>query len=307
MTGQAVGRRYGHGGPVIIRPVHADELDAVARLIAAQQSRPERHIAYESMEPEAILVELRELEPAGLDTLLVAVDGEEVVGALALEWDTEPPRVWWHGPFVAGDDWAATADALLVHGRRHLPDTVTQEELAPDDRHAELAAWAPAHGFSPEEASAVLSRDLGELPDEPDVEHVDLRTFAEEDRAAVAAIHDELFPGTHLPGDRLDHGRDRVVVVAHHGDEVVGYAAAELQAEGDGYLGYLGVKHAVRGGGLGRLLVARTCRALAAAHRCPRIHLTVRESNAPARRLYARLGFAEERLIRPWRRGFSPG
>lgn len=288
-----------------VRPVRDDELDAVTTLIAAQQARPERHISYESMEPEAILVELRELEPAGLDTLLVATEDDEVAGALALEWDTEPPRVWWHGPFVAGDDWAATADALLTRGRELLPDSVTQEELAPDDRHAELAAWAPGHGFTSEEASAVLSRDLGELPDEPDVPQVDLRTFAEEDRAVVAAIHDELFPGTHLPGNRLDHGSDRVVVVARRGDEVVGYATAERQAEGDGYLDYLGVKPAVRGGGLGRLLVARTCRVLPAEQGCPRIHLTVRESNAPARRLYEWLAFTEERLIRPWRRGFS--
>jgi ribosomal protein S18 acetylase RimI-like enzyme len=37
---------------------------------------------------------------------------------------------------------------------------------------------------------------------------------------------------------------------------------------------------------------------------CEVVNLTVRATNLGARRLYERLGFTEERLVRPYRRGF---
>lgn len=279
----------------------------MAALVAAQQADPARHVAYESMAAAAIASELAELEPAGLDGLLVAVDGEEVVGALGAEWDERPPRVWWHGPYAAVDDeaWPAVAAALLDAGRTLLPASVEEEELAPDDRHALLARLAARRGFTGGEASAVLSAALP-VASPPPVEGVVLRPFAEDDRAAVAALHDPLFPDTHLPGDRLDQGRDRVVVVAEARDGIAGYAALERQTDGAGYLDFLGVDPAWRGRGLGRALVAGACARLVEVHGCRDLHLTVRESNAVARALYAALGFTEERLIRPWRRGFRP-
>lgn len=288
-----------------IRPVGEHELPEVVALIAAQQARPERHIAYESCEPDAILAELAELEPEGLAAVLVAVGGDGLLGAIAAEWDDRPPRVWWHGPFVAGSEWASVATALLEHGRTLLPSGVTQEELAPDDRHEELAGWARGQGFQPEEASVLLGRDLAEVPPVTGLPGVELEPLDDQNRAAVAALHDALFPGTHLAGDQLDHGTDRVVVVARRDGEVVGYAAAERQAGGEGDLDFLGVAETARGRGIGGLLVARVSGMLAAELGCEHIHLTVREGNAAARRLYARAGFNEDRLVRPWRRGFS--
>lgn len=296
-----------------IRPITDEEVDGVARWVAAQQADPTRHVASESMDPAAVATDLRQLEPRGLDDVLVAVDGDAIVGLLGLEHDTDPPRVWWRGPFVSdGADVDAVADALLAAGRRQLPEHVTQEELGPDDRHAWLPAVAERHGFVPEEASAVLVRDLvGELED--------LRHVAE-DRAGeldvvpataamapvVARLHDAIFPGTHASGARIASSRDdATVLVARSGAELVGYVAIERQEDHSGYIDYLGVSPGARRSGIGRILVAAACVHLADAYDCPNVNLTVRESNRGARRLYESLGFVEERLIRPWRRGFS--
>lgn len=288
------------------------ELDEVATWIATQQADPTRHIAYESMEADAVASDLRQLEPHGLDDVLVATEGDDVVGLLGLEHDTEPPRVWWRGPFVAdGVDVDAVAEALLAAGRARLPAHVTQEEFAPDDRHAWLPAFAARHGFVAEEASAVLVRDLpGEAgvprpqavpPDDLQVAGVDATTAP-----AVGALHDAIFPGTHASGSRIAApGEGHAVFVAVRAGEVVGYVAVERQEDGSGYVDYLGVVDRERGRGIGRTLVAAGCVWLHDEAGCPSAHLTVRESNRGARRLYESLGFDEERLIRPWRRGFS--
>jgi ribosomal protein S18 acetylase RimI-like enzyme len=282
------------------------ELEAVAALVAAQQRDPARHIGYLASTEHSVAEQLTHLEPAGLAGVAVAVEDRDVLGMLAAEWDTDPPRVWWHGPVVApGRDWQAIAAALDTAARRLLPTTVLEEEYAPDARHAELAAFAAAHGFVEEEGSVVLRRPLPGEPVHPLASEVTLRPFAEPDRGAVAALHETCFPGTHTPGARLDEGRDRLVWVAASDGQLVGYVAAERQEDGDGYLDYLAVVPAHRGRGLGRVLVTTACDLLHTELGCQEAHLTVRASNAAARAVYAGCGFTEDRVLVPWRRGFS--
>jgi ribosomal protein S18 acetylase RimI-like enzyme len=291
-----------------VRTASPADLAAIATLVAEQQRDPTRHVGYLASTEDAIAVQLTELEPLGLDGTVIALDEGQVVGVLAAEWDDDPPRVWWHGPVVAsGADWQAVADALDDAGRRLLPASVTEEEHAPDARHEQLAAFAARHGAVAGEGSVVLGRRLdGTSDDAPRAtpEGIVLRPFEERDRAAVAALHDALFPATHTPGHRLDEGADRLVWVAEHAGELVGYVAAEPQEDGDGYVDFLGVAETVRGRGLGTALVGTVCVQLRA-HGCPSVHLTVRTSNVAARRVYARCGFTEERELVPWRRGFT--
>lgn len=295
-----------------IRRIREDEVDAVARWLATQQADPTTHIASESTEPAGIATDLRQLEPRGLDDVLVADDAGEVVGLLAGEHDTDPPRVWWRGPFVAaGADVDAVADALLTAGRAQLPGHVTQEELGPDARHAWMPTFAGHHGFVPEEASAVLVRTLGGdagVPRDAAAPPLGVEVVAvtSTTAAAVVALHDALFPGTHSAGSRVAAaGEGHAVLVATRAGEVVGYVAVERQEDGSGYVDYLGVADGERGRGIGRALVAAGCVWLHDEAGCASADLTVRESNRGARRLYGSLGFVEERLVRPWRRGFS--
>jgi ribosomal protein S18 acetylase RimI-like enzyme len=297
---------------VEVRIASPAELVAIASLVAGQQRDPTRHVGYLASTEDAIAQQLAALEPAGLAGTVVAVDGDRLVGVLAAEWDDEPPRVWWHGPVVApGWDWQEVADALDAAARRLLPASVREEEHAPDARHEELATFAARHGAVAGEGSVVLGRQLldptgdgmvGEVGPTP--AGIALRAFEEHDRVAVATLHDALFPSTHTPGHRLDEGTDRLVWVAVRDGEVVGYVAAERQEEGEGYVDFLGVAETARGCGLGTALVDTACAQLRA-RGCPSVHLTVRTSNVAARRVYARCGFTEERILVPWRRGFT--
>lgn len=298
---------------MLIRPIDGSELETVCRWIAAQQADPTRHIAYLDVEPAAIEVGLRELEPDGLAGVLVATDGGELIGFLAAEHDEDPPRVWWQGPFVAAvHDFATVAGELHAAAEARLPAHVTQQEFGPDGRNTAVGAFAASLGFSPEEASAVLARPLGTDSD-PDLGlagnapmGVDIGPLMPSLTSQVARLHDDLFPGTHTVGtDLAVPGDGNVVLVAARDDEVLGYVALERQADGSGYVDYLGVSPPARGAGIGRALVAAGCARLRDDLDCASAHLTVRESNLGARRMYEQLGFVEERVVRPWRRGFT--
>jgi ribosomal protein S18 acetylase RimI-like enzyme len=296
---------------VELRTATTEDLTVIAELITAQQAEPTRHVGEFGSTPAGVAEQLVELEPLGLEGVVVAVADGTIVGVLAAEWDEDPARVWWCGPTIApGTDWQATAAALYDQLRRRVPASVVQEEFAPDERHRELATFAAERGFRAEEASVVLTRALpsadtagsasGAVP-------ARVRPVTEEDRGAVAALHERLFPGTHTTGTRLDEGRDRLVLVAELDGGLVGYVAAERQEDGTGYLDFLGVEPVARGRGIGFLLVDAACELLHERLGCREVNLTVRVSNAAARQLYERCGFTEERVLVPWRRGFTLG
>lgn len=290
-----------------VRRLSADELGRCADLVAAQQRVPELHIGYLATEAGAVADQFRGLPPAGLDGVVVAWDRREPVGLLGAEWDTDPPRLWWWGPFAFDDRrWDEIAEALYAAARQLPPPEIVQEEFCPDRRNRRVAAFAQRLGFVAEEGGALLGRRLADLGSLAGVgpPSLSVRPLEDRDRGAVAALHDRLFPATHTPGERLGEGARQSVLVAGDG-EPLGYIAVETEPEDAGFISYLGVSPEARRTGVASLLVAAACRLLRDEEGCRSVFLSVRESNTAARRLYERLGFAEERALVPWRRGFS--
>lgn len=311
-----------------LRRATTDDLDRLAELAEALQSRPERHVAYLSAERKAIAAELTDLGDWSMVSS-VALHGAEPVGFLVGEVDEEIGRVWWLGPFVtqtaeagaagSGDGWARAATALLEHGGRQLPAAVDQEELAVDDRFVDLIGWAPDHGFAVDPASAILTRPLEPVSpradrgdEQKDAERdadgrdggLVIRATTPDDAAVVGPLHDRLFPDTHLPGHRLLDGSERLVrLVAEVDGETVGYVALEHTADDEAYIDYLGVDERWRRRGIGRELVEAGA-AVGRRLGCRRAALTVRTANDGARALYRSIGFTEERILQPLRRGF---
>lgn len=298
-----------------VRAVTDDDLDEVARLVARLQQHGEHHVAYLGDDAEAIAAEVVDGSDDWAAAGAVAVDADRIVGGLVGSVDPDMGRVWWLGPFVDADldtpdgaqRWREFADRLDETARHGLAATVAEEEWAFDERHAVGLAWAASCGGSIETGSAVLG--LGDRIDGP---AVPVRPSDERDAAAVSALHDLLFPGTHTPGSalvaELTPGRALLViddpVSADAGP--VGYVAVERQPDGGGYIDYVGVAPAARRRGLGAELIRAGVAALASLG-CTRVDLTVRADNDAARALYAQLGFVEERVIVPVRRGFSLG
>ena len=288
---------------IVRRPTDADR-HALAAFAAPLQDRPDHHVAFLGTEPDGIAEEMIEDVADWTEAAAVAEDGGRLVGWLMGSIDHAMGRVWWFGPFVDTDDparWAVIADRLDAACRALLPPAVSEEEYAFDARHFAGGGWATARGFRADPASAVLTLDR---PLDPPTSPT--RPVTASDVAVLASLHDALFAGTHTPGAALFSTTDpnRVRLVAERAGERVGYVAVERQPDASGYIDYLGVDPAHRRQGIGAELVRAGVAALAALG-CLPFHLTVRAENHGARALYAGLGFTEERILEPFRRGFT--
>lgn len=285
------------------RPIEADR-HRLAALAASLQTRPEHHVPYLGTDPDAIAAEMIEDVADWTEAAAIAEEAEQPVGWLMGSIDHEMGRVWWFGPFVATDDpivWRDVADRLDEVARRGLAQHVTEEEYAFDARHVVGEHWVLERGFVAEPGSAVLTLDHRLEPPEAVV-----RPTTPDDADTVGGLHDDLFANTHTSGRSLVTVTDprKVRLVAERDGELVGYVAAERQPDGSGYVDFVGVAPAFRRRGMGAQLVRAGVAALGDLG-CERFHLTVREANTGARALYASLGFREERILRPFRRGFS--
>ncbi len=288
------------------RAVESDR-SALAALAARLQSRLDRHIAYLGEDAAAIAEEMIEEDDDWTAAAAVAeVDGA-LVGWLMGSVDPDMGRVWWFGPFVDADDdgWPTLADALYEHASGLLAEHVDEEEFAPDSRFETLIGWASERGFDVDPGSAVLRLSGDMTPSGPIDAAITIRHIADTDAEHITALHDELFPGTHITGKTLatDADERHIRLVAHHDGSFAGYVAAELQPDGDGYIDYLGTANEFRRRGIAAALIRAAVVALSE-QGAGDMNLTVREANHGARALYTGLGFAEERVITPVRRGF---
>jgi ribosomal-protein-alanine N-acetyltransferase len=284
----------------VISTPDPDDLEALAELAAGTQSRADRYVAYVGTDAMAIATDIGEVGEWQSVTTVARVDGV-LAGWLLAETDRDMGRAWLWGPFVADDHgWAAIADAIYTQSVEGLPEAITELEMAGDDRHVELARLAELQGFAAGVASTVLS-----IGSSLEAAGIGVRPLEESDRADIASLHDRLFPGTHTPGAQLGLISDRSVsFVVEFDRRLAGYVVAEEQADGSGYIEFVGVDPAVQRRGLGGALLIEATNFLFA-NGADRVHLTVREDNVAARNLYAKLGFFEERIVRPYRRGFT--
>ena len=282
-----------------LRSVHEADLPAMADLAAIEQARPDRHITYLGASAEGIAQELRDIDHWAKYGAVAEQDGN-IIGWLVAEIDDEIGRAWWLGPFYTGE-WGPEVDELYRSVLDRLPTTIDQGELASDDRHLDLAQFAARHGFVAEEGSAILVL-TGEAPR---IDTDGIGPLNESHHDAVWELHESAFPGAHLTRSLLMNADERHMrLVAEQAGQVVGYVAAEVQADNDGYIDFLAVAPGFRGEGHGRRLIVAGIQALdaAGAHGA---NLSVRESNVAARNLYTSLGFTEERIVKPYRKGFS--
>ena len=281
-----------------------DERRALAAFAAPLQARPEHHVAFLGADADTIAAEMIEDVDDWTEAAAVAERDGRIVGWLMGSIDHDMGRVWWFGPFVDTDDadtWMSVATELDSTARLGLPGSVDQEEYAFDDRHDTGAAWATGRGFHADPGSAVLALDHAIEP-----AGLPVRPVTDDDLETVGRLHDMLFANTHTTGAALVAAADptKPRLVAELDGEMVGYVAVERQADGGGYIDYLGVDPAHRRRGIGAGLVRAGVAALAELG-CDHFDLTVREANTGARALYSSLGFVEERVIMPFRRGFT--
>jgi ribosomal protein S18 acetylase RimI-like enzyme len=287
-------RRAAYGMGVKMRE---NEADAVLQLIAAEQSRAERNIAYVGTDADGIGRELDELDPPWRESARVvrASDGS-VRGVVAVECDLSVSKAWIYGPWVAGDDddWNECAPTLLDAALAQVPAGVRDLECCGDVANVRLARLTTARGWNASVVNHAMTIEADAVTEWP--RHADgVRPAASDDIEAIAPLHDAAFPNTHTPADRLTD--KMTVLVASVGDGIAGYAAGRLQPDGEGYVEYVAVDSARRGEGFGRLLTKVMTAQLMDASPKHQVSLNVRGDNVEAFGLYKTLGFAIDASI----------
>ena len=245
---------------------------------------------------EALAEELDDLDVPWQETVRVALDDTgAVVGTVLLDWDDETSRSWVHGPWTRDEAaWDAAAEALLDAAIEQTPTAIEDHEVSAAPAHERMSALVASRGWTASEVTIVyVARSADGWPDPPPT----VRAATEDDLDAVTAIHDLAFPGTYATARRLLTDPERITVVladTRDGAPVLGYASAEIHADGEGYLDFIALAPQARGQGRGAGLLGAIGRAGLAAAPAGSLALTVGESNAPAVALYERFGFVRE-------------
>lgn len=281
-----------------------DQVQEAFEMILAQQGDPATACAYLGTEREGVRAELEDLEVPWRDSLRVGVDEGRVVAAVLVDHDEETARSWIHGPWATDDRaWSRWADTLLDAAVAQTPDGVEDHEVCAAPVNTRLAALATARGWRPGEVNIafVARSDAGWPAPSPDA-----RPATPADLGPLRVLHDEAFPGTYATARQLLSDEDRSTMVLEQDGEVVGYASAEVKADGEGYLDFIALAAVARGRGLGRVLLAQIGREVLGRSGTATLNLTVRQSNTPAIALYESLGFVRDAELVGYRSG-GPG
>lgn len=300
-----------------IRAAQRDDLAGIAQLAADAQVDLNRYCAYFGDDAASIAADVAEVigpDPVpGADwtaATWVACDGPRLIGWLLAETDPDMGRVWWWGPVIARDKLPRATDLTdaLYQAASQAVARYSEHEMAFDEASSLLGSFAIRQGLQPDAGSVVLrtapfaERSWDTSPG--------IMSICDRHHTAVQILHDSLFAGTHTSGQKLiseDVGSTVLVAVTGSaGEEVAGYIATEQQSDGSLYLDYLGVAEHCRRQGVAKRLVSEALHR-AAGQGASHAHLTVRADNVAARRTYESLGFIEERVVTPFRRGFTLG
>ncbi|MER6991911.1 mycothiol synthase [Saccharopolyspora hirsuta] len=203
---------------------------------------------------------------------------------------------------------ARLVEALLDRAELSLepaPDTA-RLRIWSHGEHPGAVRLAERYGFSRPRELWRMGRDLAE-PELPEVElreGVHLRTFRpDRDEAAVVAVNHRAFSWHPEQGGMTEQDlrmKERedwfdpagFFLAVDDRDELLGFHWTKVHPDGTGEVYVVGVDPDAQGGGLGRSLTVAGLRHLSDTG-CRQVMLYVEADNAPAVKVYQRLGFAK--------------
>jgi ribosomal protein S18 acetylase RimI-like enzyme len=244
--------------------------------------------------------ELREYEPK----LFLERAGNEIVAVMGYEADDKLARGFAYGPWANDEGWDALADSLIDRVLAEVSSDTQEIDLAFNIRNERVQRFSDRHGFALVRDHFFMSFPRTGTSVAPDDA---IRPMTDDDRSAVATLHERCFAGTWPSGEQLlgeaDKSPDRTIFVLYEGDRLAGYHYARVDREsGDASVENIGVDDSFRGRGFATRLLTHGLWWMFGFDEITGIDLSVRAENTAALRVYEKAGFRKRHSIRQTRK-----
>jgi GNAT superfamily N-acetyltransferase len=223
---------------------------------------------------------------------LMALRGDQLVGALGSEYDEGLGRGWLHGPHVADEDWERIAEELFHRLLAELPPAIRQLDAYLNAENRRGRRFYAQEGFEEREnlnhefcltsGERVVSGGGRCMP------------LEKEHEASFAQLYEALFPAAYYSAERIIQmlGQSHQVLVVAEAEEVLGFAVVSVEGDSsEGEIQFFGVREASRRQGHGRRLLLSATDWLFDRAGVSQVCLNVAEELAHARALYESVGF----------------
>jgi GNAT superfamily N-acetyltransferase len=287
-----------------LRSFRRDDADQVVALSRQASARPEEHVGNPIWASrEELESEISDWDPPATETLLVADDGEAVVGVGGVEAGGGSPDVAdLFGPVVAKKAQGRRLGSRLLAesiglARAHGASVL---DAAIGTRNRRGRVLLERNGFSRRGSAQAFYalRPQDHRPVAASPAGLTVRQAGAADEGPVFALYGECFPDGRFPEDWLRAG---VQEGSAYLAELDGAPVAFLTIDrADRWIYLVGVTEDVRGRGIGGFLLSRALEAYWAKHPGEALGLATEAGNTPAIRLYRGQGFRPTLLLQPY-------
>ncbi len=269
--------------------IKATSYSNLAAFLAKVNSNPAKKCGYigeDLNQIEEVLV-----EDFKLDEIIIAVEGDQIVGMVAFDYEDEEAEVW--GPVVTSENPNQTANKLWSHH----PITKQNWNLHffYHVNNVEMRTFAENLNASILGYHTVLQCNQLGSTDKTNYEEIDLNN--KKMIGSFKTLHDTLFPDTYYPAktilERLTD-EHRLLIRTNDVNDVIGYAYLEGSKQfKEGSVEFIGVDSDYRKQGVGKQLLQQSMTLLMQEMEIPSLYLTVNDENIGAIRLYESVGFRQ--------------
>lgn len=267
------------------------DIQRIANFISRFNAKAEDQSLHCGSNAEKIVAELKQYYADDEAWFLMAIEGGELIGLLGGDCDVERERLWIWGPYAELARWEYIVQQLyeksieLWSGKKEFTAylNIANERAKSFFEKGGYTKTEVNHNF--------VLKSL----DKPIIENA-VTDYSTDLKPELERFHNIFFPNTYFSVDELHDRSDKSISIhfIQEGDQTAGYIVGEKQATQEGYIHFLGILDEHRRKGLAGQLVQHLCHRFLKDQELKQVHLTVKDSNEAAKKLYFKLGFSNE-------------
>jgi GNAT superfamily N-acetyltransferase len=279
---------------IILRAAQREDYQELAEWLVQVSQAPEQHClhTWSGQSAEGLQQQLLGYWDESELRYVLALRGDQLVGAMGSEYDEGLERGWLHGPHVAAEDWGLVAVELFTRLMAELPTCIGQLDAYLNVENARGRRFYAQQGFKEREN---LNYEFCLTPEERIVSGERGYTLlGKEHETSFTQWYEALFPAAYYSADRVLQmmGQSHQVLVVAEGEEVLGFAVVSAEGgESAGEIQFFGVREDSRRQGYGRRLLLSAIDWLLDSAGVSRVCLNVGEELVHAQGLYVSVGF----------------